>query len=137
MSNDDASIMMFVIVFLIVFLLLIGLMLASMWKIFEKANRPGWAAIVPIYNHMVMAEIGGKPNWFGLLPMIPYIGIIWNIWIINRLGKSFGKDVGYTLGLIFLPFVFYPMLAFGSAEYEGHPDDPNRNGGNSELLDQF
>jgi hypothetical protein len=80
-------------------------MVVSIWKIFEKAGRPGWAAIVPVYNHMVMAEIGGKPNWFGLLPMIPYIGSIWSIWILNRLVKSFNKEVGFTLGLIYVGIV--------------------------------
>jgi hypothetical protein len=127
--------MVFMIVFIVVFLVMAIVMVVSMWKIFEKAGKPGWAAIVPVYNHMVMAEIGGKPNWFGLLPMIPYIGSIWSIWILNRLVKSFNKEVGFTLGLIFLPFIFYPMLAFGSSEYVRHPDDRGQEISNDEVLD--
>ena len=135
MNRNESSIMVFMIVFIVVFLVMAIVMVVSMWKIFEKAGRPGWAAIVPVYNHMVMAEIGGKPNWFGLLPMIPYIGSIWSIWILNRLVKSFNKEVGFTLGLIFLPFIFYPMLAFGSAEYVRHPDDRDQEISNDEVLD--
>jgi len=135
MNRNESSIMVFMIVFIVVFLVMAIVMVVSMWKIFEKAGKPGWAAIVPVYNHMVMAEIGGKPNWFGLLPMIPYIGSIWSIWILNRLVKSFNKEVGFTLGLIFLPFIFYPMLAFGSSEYVRHPDDRGQEISNDEVLD--
>lgn len=84
---------------------------------------------------MVMAEIGGKESWFGLLPLIPYIGVIWSIWIQNRLSKSFGKEVGFTLGMIFLPLIFFPILAFGGAEYVGHPDNRVGESKSSELLD--
>ncbi len=95
------------------------------WKIFVKAGKPGWAAIVPVYNQMVLAEIGGKKDVWGLLTLIPYAGVIWSIWLVNRMAKSFGKDVGFTLGLIFLPLIFYPILAFGKTEYVGHPDVTN------------
>ena len=112
-----------IILFIFFFMLiLLAVIIISNWKIYEKAGKPGWASIVPVYNHMVLAEIGGKKDVWGLLPLIPYIGIIWSIWLINRMAKSFGKDVGFTLGLIFLPLIFYPILAFGDSEYVGHPD---------------
>lgn len=101
-------------------LLVIGLvfvMIAGMWKIFEKAGQPGWAAIVPIYNMVIMLEIVKKPWWWLLLMIIPYVGLIWSIWTYNLLSKSFGKDEGYTIGMIFLPFIFIPMLGFGEAQY--------------------
>jgi hypothetical protein len=105
-----------VIVFCVAFSILI---IASLWKIFEKAGKPGWAAIVPIYNIIVWLEIIGKPWWWLLLMCIPYVGIIWGIWATNLLSKSFGKDVGFTIGMIFLSFIFYPILAFGDARYLG------------------
>jgi len=135
MNNDEAGVLMFMLFFIILMLVIAIVMIISLWKIFEKAGKPGWACIVPIYNNMVMAEIGGKESWFGLLPMIPYIGIIWSIWIQNRLSKSFGKEVGFTLGMIFLPLIFYPVLAFGSAVFVGHPDKRNGLNNSSELLD--
>lgn len=106
---------------LVPIILLIALavfMIICMWKVFEKANQPGWACIVPVYNNMVMAEIGGKKQTWGLLTLIPYAGIIWAIWIQNRLAKSFGKNEGFTVGLIFLPMIFWPILAFGDATHQ-------------------
>lgn len=90
---------------------------AGLWKIFEKAGKPGWAAIIPIYNLIVLLEIVRKPTWWIVLMLIPYLNIIWIIWTYNLLSKSFGKDEGYTIGIIFLPFVFLPMLGFGDAQY--------------------
>lgn len=98
------------------------LMLVSMWKIFEKAGQPGWAAIIPIYNAIVLLKIVGKPWWWALLILILsfiVIGLIWAIWTTNLLSKSFGKGIGYTLGLIFLPFIFWPLLGLGDAKYQG------------------
>ena len=137
MNSNEKSLVIFVVVFLLLLLVIGVVMVVSLWKIFEKAGKPGWACLVPIYNNMVMAEIGGKDSLFGLLPLIPYIGVIWSIWIQNRLSKSFGKDVGFTLGMIFLPLIFFPILAFGSAEYVGHPDQHFRTIDDSELLDNF
>ena len=88
-------------------------------KLFEKAGKPGWAAIVPIYNFIVLLEIIGKPVWWFILVLIPIVNIIVLIMIWHQLSLSFGKDVLFTLGLIFLGFIFYPILAFGSAQYVG------------------
>ena len=89
------------------------------WKIFEKAKKPGWAAIIPIYNIIVLLEIIGKPLWWIILMLIPFINIIFAIWATNLLSKSFGKEEGFTIGLILLPFIFVPILGFGDATYKG------------------
>ena len=110
----------------IIILLMLGLvvlLIASLWKIFEKAGKPGWAAIVPIYNTIVLLEIVKKPWWWLLLMLIPYVGFIWAIWATNLLVKSFGKTEAFTVGCIFLPFVFYPILGFGDAKYQGGSGD--------------
>lgn len=96
------------------------LMIASMWKIFVKAGKPGWAAIVPIYNFIVLLEIAGKPAWWIILLIIPVVNFIIVIMLSVSLAKKFGKGVGYGLGLAFLGVIFYPMLGFGDAQY-----DPN------------
>jgi hypothetical protein len=88
-----------------------------MWVIFTKAGKPGWAAIIPIYNIIVLLEIVGKPIWWIILVII--LPFIFGIWMLNLLSKSFGKGVGFTLGLIFLGFIFFPILAFGDAKYKG------------------
>lgn len=89
------------------------------WRIFEKAGKPGWASLIPIYNTLILLAIVGKPWWWIFLFFIPVVNIIFAIWMLNLLSLSFGKGVGFTLGLIFLSIIFYPILAFSNAEYVG------------------
>ncbi len=100
------------------------LMIASAWVLFTKAGKPGWAAIVPIYNIIVWLEIIGKPLWWLILLIIPGVNFVFSIWMINLTSKSFGKGVGFTIGLILLGFIFLPVLAFGDAKYLGPAGKP-------------
>ncbi len=101
----------------VVYLAVVVLMLASMWKIFTKAGKPGWAAIVPIYNIIVLLEVVGRPIWWFVLMLIPFVNIVVWIIVLHDLSKVFGKGVGMTLLNIFLPFIGYPMLAWGAVTY--------------------
>lgn len=93
------------------------ILIISMWKIFTKAGKPGWAAIVPIYNVIVLLEIVCKPIWWFILMLIPFVNIIVLIIVLIELAKRFGKGVGFAIGMLILPFIFYPMLAFGDSKY--------------------
>jgi len=104
----------------IVYVALIVFFVIVMWKIFTKAGRPGWAAIIPIYNIVVLLQIIKKPVWWILLFFIPFVNIIIQIIVTHRVSRSFGHDVGFTLGLLFLSIIFYPILAFGSSKYTRH-----------------
>lgn len=102
------------------------LMIVANWRIFTKAGKPGWAAIIPIYNIVVLMQIVGRPTWWTVLyfaSVIPFVGwivtLVIGIIVMNDLAKSFGKGVGYTLLFIFLPIIGYPMLAWGDAKYQG------------------
>ena len=104
---------------MLLYLAVIVLVIASLWKIFDKAGKPGWAAIVPFYNMWVLVEICGKSAlWFVLL-FIPCVGIIVSLLLDIELAKVFGKGPGFGIGIILLPFIFLPMLAFGDATYQG------------------
>ena len=103
----------------LIYLGLIIFMVATMWKIYTKAGKPGWAAIVPLYNLIVLLEIAGKPLWWIVLLCIPLVNFVVLIMVMVALAKSFGKDTGYAIGLIFLGIIFFPMLAFGDAVYVG------------------
>ena len=105
----------------VVVIALVVLVFAGLWKTFAKAGKPGWAAIVPFYNTWVLLEIVGRPGWWLILYFIPIVGLIIGIIVLVELAKSFGKGVGYALGLIFLSPIFIVMLGFGSARYVG-PD---------------
>lgn len=98
-------------------LLFTVLMVVAMVKIFQKAGREWWEAIIPVYNMYVMLKIVGKPGWWIILYFIPLVNIIVSIIVLHNLSKKFSKGVGFTLGLIFLPFIFYPILGFGDALY--------------------
>ncbi len=101
----------------LIYIAIIFVLIAAQWKVFEKAGKPGWACLIPIYSTIVLLEIVGKPIWWLFMYLIPIVNLIFLVWTINMLSKSFGKDEGFTVGLVFLPFVFYPMLGFGDAQY--------------------
>jgi hypothetical protein len=104
---------------MIVWLAILVLMIAAMWKVFTKAGEPGWAAIVPIYNYVVIDRIAGRPTWWIILWL--FIGPIPYIVTALDIAKRFGKGAGFAVGMIILPFVFWPMLAFGDASYNPAP----------------
>jgi len=99
------------------------------WMVYEKAGQPGWAVIVPIYGFIVFCRIIGKP-WTWILLLIPPVFIvgIFIIWIGGSLAlaRNFGKDTLFALGLMFLPFIFYAILAFDkNIRYKGPNGDDN------------
>ncbi len=104
----------------ILYLAFLVLMIASCWKVYVKAGKPGWAAIVPIYNVIVLLEIVGKPLWWVLLMFVPLVNVIVAVIIYVRLSRKFGYDIGFAIGLLLLSFIFWPILGFGSAQY--HPE---------------
>lgn len=91
--------------------------IAGIWKVFVKANKPGWAALVPIYNLFVMAEVGGKPSWWAILMFVPLVNLIVLVLICMGVAKNFGKSELYGIGLALLGFIFFPLLGFSDAKY--------------------
>lgn len=87
-------------------------------------KQEGREAIVPIYNAYILTKIIGKPGWWTVMFFIPLVNYIFIIWALNMLSKSFGKEEGFTVGLVLLGIVFYPILAFGDAKYLGPFGDP-------------
>ncbi len=107
---------------IIFYLILIVFFIIVRWKIFEKAGKPGWACIIPIYSTIVYLEIINKPIWWFFMFLIPLVNIYFLIVAIHRLSLSFGKDVGFTIGLLLLGIVFMPILAFSDAKYSKLPE---------------
>jgi hypothetical protein len=104
--------------------MIIGLLIAlflivAMWKIFTKAGQPGWASIIPIYNIYIWCKIVGRPAWWIILMLIPFVNFVICIILCIDLAKSFGKGAGFGIGLAFLGIIFFPILGFGSAQYQG------------------
>jgi len=107
------------IIGIIIYLAILFAIIGGFWKIFEKAGKPGWASIVPIYNIVVLLEMVGKPTWWLVLFLIPLANIYAAFVVYTELAKAFGKTSGFGIGMLFLPIIFIPMLGFGDAEYQG------------------
>ncbi len=103
----------------VLYLVVIAFYIYCLWRIFVKAGKPGWAAIVPIYNILVELEIVGRPWWWLLLMFVPVVNVVIGIIVLLDLAKVFGKSSGFGVGLILLAFIFIPILAFGDAKYLG------------------
>ncbi|MFO0860665.1 MAG: DUF5684 domain-containing protein [Phycisphaerales bacterium] len=106
-------------IFVLVELAILAFFIVTFWKLFGKAGQPGWYALIPIFNVYILLKIVGRPWWWLILFMIPIVGFIIAIVVTVDLAKSFGKGIGFAIGMILLGFIFYPILAFGSAEYQG------------------
>jgi uncharacterized protein DUF5684 len=109
--------MAFIFSFFLISSIIWLIMVIAHWRLFTKAGQPGWASIIPIFNFYILLKIIGKPSWWLILLFIPVANVIIAIWSTNLLAKRFGKDELYTFGLLLFPYIFYPILAFGSAMY--------------------
>lgn len=115
------AIMWFVIMILGV-IYLIGL-----WKTFKKANVDGWEALIPIHNVVVEFKLAGIKTYWIFVLFVPFANIIVYCWKAIKLAKAYGKDTGFGIGLILLPWLFIPILGLGKAKYIGVQDDQNSN----------
>lgn len=104
---------------LIIYIAIIVVTLAAQWKIFVKAGKPGWAAIVPFYNLYVAFEIAGMNGWMFLLLCIPIVNIVFAFKLYIGLAKAFGKGTGFGILSVFFTTICMLILGFGSAEYVG------------------
>jgi hypothetical protein len=102
----------------IIELIVLIVVFASFWKVFVKAGRQGWEGIIPIYNCYVLLLIVNKPIWWLILMFIPIANIVVAFLLSMALAEKFSKGTGFAVGMFFLPFIFYPILAFGDAQYK-------------------
>lgn len=106
------------IVMLLVWLAVLVAFFAGLWKAFEKAGEPGWAAVVPIYNLYVMIKISGNQWWWLILFFLPLINLIALFKISIDVAKRFGQGMGFGIGLALLGFIFWPLLGFADYRYQ-------------------
>jgi hypothetical protein len=106
-------------VFIVIYLALVVVTIASLWKVFTKAGQPGWGVLIPIYNIYLLCKIAGKPGWWVILCCIPLVNVIIALLVMLGIAENFGKGAGFGIGLFFLGFIFFPILAFGDATYGG------------------
>lgn len=103
----------------LIILALVIFMIAAVWKVFAKAGEPGWACLIPIYNIIVLLKVSGKPVWWIILFIIPFVNFIISLLVSLGLAKNFGKGGGFGVGLWLLGPIFFPILGFGDAKFVG------------------
>ncbi|WP_298266625.1 DUF5684 domain-containing protein [Geobacter sp.] len=103
--------------FLVGMLLFAVLLVASFWKVYEKAGEAGWKSLVPFYNLFILVKIAGKPWWWFLLLFVPLVNVAIGILLHLALAARFGKGPLFGLGLALFGFVFFPILAFDKSVY--------------------
>ncbi len=110
------------IVYYIIVLAIAVVMLVGMWKMFQKAGKPGWAAIIPFYNTYCLCEMAMGNGLFFLLMFVPCVNVVFQVILSLKLAKAFGQGTGFGIGLFLLSPIFYMILGFGDAQYIGVPD---------------
>jgi hypothetical protein len=120
------------IVVILIYVAIIVFMIIALWKVFEKAGQPGWGCLIPFYNLYLMLKIAGRPGWWMLLYLIPIVSLVISIIVSLDIAKNFGKGSGFGIGLALLGPIFYPILGFGDAVYQGGTGNA---GGMSDVLD--
>lgn len=103
--------------YLILELALLILVWAGLWTTFAKADKPGWGAIIPIYNIYLLCKVAGRPGWWVILFFIPFVNIVIHIIVAIDVSKNFGHGVGYGILIWLFPMIMYLILGFGSSEY--------------------
>ena len=116
-------------IFVLIFSLLIcAWTIVYRWKLFMKAGKQGWEAIIPFYSGWTLYEISGFPGYlifFSLISFIPFVKYIAPMAFIAlslvtsiSICKKFKKTGGFWVLVWLLPIVGYPILAFGKDKYD-------------------
>ena len=132
------GLLMFYIFVWIISIAISVVQIIGMWKVFKKAGKNGWEAIVPFYNTWTLFEISGYPGYymfFGFIPCAgPIILIVFEILAAISLSKKFNKSGGFAALLILVPVVGYCMLGFGNDTYDGSLGEQKNTSNNTETV---
>ena len=116
--KDAESLKSLVAVYYISCLLIGVLNICSLWKVFKKAGKPGWASIIPIYNLIVMLQIADEPIWHIVFLIIPIYNIIYTFKLMIKFAKKFGASTAFGVLLVLMYPIFMTTLAFGNYKYK-------------------
>ncbi len=89
-------------------------------RFFRKVGVEEWIAWVPVYSGWKFLEVGGLPGVYVLFGLIPYGGIVTIVFTalaMHRIGIAFGKEAAWVVLGIFLPWVWWLLLARAEETY--------------------
>jgi hypothetical protein len=121
-STSSGAAVGIIVVAVVLYVAVAVIVIASMWRLFNKSGQKGWTAIVPILNTLVLLKVVHKELWWIILLFIPCVNIVVLVIVYFGLAEAFGKGAGWGIGILLLPFIFMPALAFGSSQYQLVPD---------------
>ena len=77
------------------------------YRLYIKAGRKGWEALVPIYNAVVLMQIIRRPKWWVILLFIPIINLMMfpAVWVETL--RSFGRTKWVDTLLVILTLGLY------------------------------
>ena len=90
------------------------------WKLYQKAGRKSWEALIPVYNAVVLMEIIRRPKWWVVLLFIPIINLmIFPVVWVETL-RSFGKksSLDTALGILTFGLYTYTINYSDNVQYE-------------------
>lgn len=92
---------------------------ASRWIVFQKAGQAPWAALVPVYNYVVLLRLAGRPPWY-IFPLIATLPL--GLMLLGlSLAEHFGKPPWFGILLGLLPCVGTPLLLLNWPSNRVHP----------------
>lgn len=101
----------------VLMLAVVLVMLVACWKVYEKAGQAGWKSLVPVYNMYILVLIAGKPWWWFLVLFVPVVQVAIYLLLMLALAERFGKGPLFGVGLFFVNFICFPVLAFDRSQY--------------------
>ncbi len=109
--DNDRLVTIFLIIQVIHFL--------GAWKLYLKADRKAWEALIPIYNAIVLMKVIKRPTWWVILLFIPIINLLMFPVIWVETARSFGKysTVDSFIAVLSLGFYNYYLNYLSKAEY--------------------
>ena len=90
------------------------------WKLYQKAGRKSWEALIPVYNAVVLMQIIRRPKWWVVLLFIPIINLmIFPVVWVETL-RSFGKksSLDSALGILTFGLYTYTINYSDNIQYE-------------------
>ena len=110
---------MTIIQWFIFFLLVQIIHFLGTWKLYIKAGRKAWEALVPIYNAVILMKIIKRPTWWVILLFIPIINLLMFPVIWVETVRSFGKykTIDSLLAVVTLGFYNYYLNYVANVNY--------------------
>ena len=90
------------------------------WKLYQKAGKKSWEALIPIYNAVVLMQIIRRPKWWVILLFIPIINLMIFpvVWVetLRSFGKNSARDT--LLGIISFGLYTYSLNYSNDIQYQ-------------------